>query len=325
MHAALFFTYKKIHNLLGLKTSSSSSMLRRLTISLMRLSTSSAVSPLPLTTQFGHQLHNTLQSLNANGLLHALVDASTATQQITLNSLSRFTTYQPASDRKIIDDYLHFNDKMLDTCNHITEKIDTIRNYVESLQVVSHLLQGNIEPHPTTLARAKHSLDSCHNNAMETKRPIKRFFGQKLAQSSSSDSLLGEILGGSKAVTSMVCEILGIALSFKSKQRLSLLPQSTRSSSWSCSLQQLQKQIKEHQKSGSSMMLTELHQTVKAAHNLRNQIKRKNTRRSDVEELKRRCEELEEEMKPFEGKVKEMYKHLISVRMALLGILSSQF
>ncbi|KAK2656445.1 hypothetical protein Ddye_009497 [Dipteronia dyeriana] len=313
-----------------MKTSSSSSMLRRLTISLMRLSTSSAVAPLPLTTPFGHQLHHTLQSLqtdhsqNANGLLHALVDASTATQQITLNSLSHFTTCQPASDRKIIDDYLDFNVKMLDTCNDITEKIDTIRNYVESLKVVSHLLQGNIEPHPTTLARAKHFLDSCHN-AMKTKRPFKRFFSQKLAQSSSSDTLLGEILGGSKAVTSVVCEILGTALSFKSKQRLSLLPQSTRSSYWSCSLQQLQKQIKEHQKSGSSMMLVELHQTVKAAHNLRIQIKSRNTTRSDVEELKRRCEELEEEIKPFEGKVKEMYKHLISVRMALLGILSSQF
>ncbi|KAK4840907.1 hypothetical protein QYF36_021109 [Acer negundo] len=304
-----------------MKTSSSSSMLRRLTVSLVRLSTSSAVAPIPLTTKFGHQL----QSLNANGLLHALVDASTATQQITLNSLSHFTTYQPASDRKTIDDYLDFNVKMLDRCNELTEKIDTIRNYVESLKVVSHLLQGNIEPHPTTLARAKHLLDSCRN-AMKTKRPFKRFFSQKLAQSSSSDSLLGEILGGSKAVTSMVCEILGTALSFKSKQRLmSLLPKSTRSSSWSCSLQQIQKQIKEHQKSGSSMMLIELHQTVKAAHNLRNQIKRKNTTRSDVEELKRGCEELEEEMKLFEGKVKELYKHMISVRMALLGILSSQF
>ncbi|KAK3211311.1 hypothetical protein Dsin_016017 [Dipteronia sinensis] len=313
-------------------TLSSSSMLRSLTISLMRLSTSSAVAPLPLTTPFGHQLHHTLQSLqtdsqNANGVLHALVDVSTATQQITLNSLSHFTTCQPAaSDRKIIDDYLDFNVKMLDTCNDITEKIDTIRNYVESLKVVSHLLQSNIEPHPTTLARAKHLLDSCHN-AMETnKRPFKRFFSQKLAQSSSSDSLLGEILGGSKAVTSMVCEILRTALSFKSKQRLSLLPQSTRSSSWSCSLQLLQKQIKKHQKSGSSMMLVELHQTVKEAHNLRNQIKGRNkTRSGDVEELKTRCEELEAEIKPFEGKVKEMYKHLISVRMALLGILSSQF
>ncbi|KAI9165110.1 hypothetical protein LWI28_007847 [Acer negundo] len=106
---------------------------------------------------------------------------------------------------------------------------------------------------------------------------------------------------------------------------MSLLPKSTRSSSWSCSLQQIQKQIKEHQKSGSSMMLTELHLTVKAGHNLRNQIKSKNTTRSDVEELKKRCEELEKEIKLFEGKLKEMYKHLISVRMALLGILSSQF
>ncbi|TXG60195.1 hypothetical protein EZV62_014768 [Acer yangbiense] len=283
-------------------------MLRSLTNSLMKLSASSAVAPLPATTSFGHQLTsqlNTIQSQtdsqNANGLLHALVDAATTTQQITLNSLSDFTTTtcQP-SDRKIIDDYLDFNVKMLDTCNELTEKIDTIRNYVESLKVVSRLLESG-QPHPTTLARAKHLLDSCHN-ATETKRPFKRFFSQKLDQSSSSDSKLAEILGGSKAVTSMVCEILGTALSFKSKQRLSLLPQSTRSSSWSCSLQQLQKQIKEHQKSGSSMMLTELHQTVKAAHYLRNQIKGRNTTSDDVEELKRRCEELEKEIKPFQGK-----------------------
>ncbi|KAK4841014.1 hypothetical protein QYF36_023850 [Acer negundo] len=308
-----------------MKTTSSSS------ISLIkRLSASSAVAPLPVTTAFAHQLHHTLQQIiiishyNANGLLHALVDAAITTQQITLNSLSDFTTTCPPSDRKIIDDYLDFNVKLLDTCNELKEKIDTIRNYVESLKVVSHLLESG-QPHPTTLTRAKHLLDSCHN-AMKTKRPLKRFFSQKLAQSSSSDSLLAEILDGSKVVTSMVCEILGTALLFNSKQRLmSLLPKSTRSSSWPCSLQQIQKQIKEHQKSGSSMMLTELHLTVKAGHNLSNLIKSKNTTRSDVEELKKRCEELEKEIKLFEGKLKEMYKHLISVRMALLGILSSQF
>ncbi|KAK1588971.1 hypothetical protein Q3G72_029120 [Acer saccharum] len=241
-------------------------------ISFKRLSASSAVAPLPVTTTFGHQLHHTLQHIiiishNANGLLHALVDAATTTQQITLNSVSDFTTTCQPSDRKIIDDYLDFNVKLLDTCNELTEKIDTIQNYNESLKVVSHLLESG-QPHPTILARAKHLLDSCHN-AMETKKPFKRFFSQKLDQSSSPDSKLAEILGGSKDVTSVVCEILGTALSFKSKQRLSLQPQSTRSSSWSCSLQQLQKQIREHQKSGSSMMLTELHQTVKAAHYLR--------------------------------------------------------
>ncbi|KAK1588536.1 hypothetical protein Q3G72_024413 [Acer saccharum] len=311
-----------------------SSMLRSLTNFLVKLLASSAVAPLPATTSFGHQLTsqlNTIQSQtdsqNANGLLHALVDAATTTQQITLNSLSDFTTTSQPSDRKIIDDYLDFNVKMLDTCNQLTEKIDTIRNYEESLKVVSRLLESG-QLHPTTLARAKHLLDSCHN-ATETKRPFKRFFSQKLAQSSSSDSKLAEILGGSKAVTSLVCEILGTALSFKSKRGLRPLLQQTRSVSsstyWSCSLQQLQKQIREHQKSGSSMMLTELHQMVKAAHYLRNQIKGRNTTSDDVEELKRRCEELEKEIKPFEGKVKEMYKHLISVRMALLGILSSQF
>ncbi|KAL5822178.1 hypothetical protein ACOSQ3_024060 [Xanthoceras sorbifolium] len=340
----------------------SSSILRSLSLSkLVRLSassSSSAVAPLPVTTKFDHhhQLNTTglhFQSQNSNInllLLHAL-DASITTQQITLDSLSSNVTHDQHSDREIINDYLDFNVEMLDTCNDLTEKIDTIQNYVESLKVVSHLLEAggrngaHDQPHPTTLARARHVLDSSQaileTTAASNQYSIfKRFFfSQKKPHDDQGgggggDSKLGEILSGSKAVTSMVCEILRTALSFKSNRGLLplllLLLMQTRtvsssSTSWSCSLrQQLQKQIKEHQKSGSSMKLIELHQTVKAARNLRAQIKgsRNRSNQSDVEELKRRCKELEEGIKPFERRVKELYKHLISVRMVLLGILS---
>ncbi|KAJ0040618.1 hypothetical protein Pint_27579 [Pistacia integerrima] len=295
-----------------------SSILRSLS-SLVRLSASSAVVPLPITSSFDEQVTAHLDGLQSQKvsqieqisfLLHAL-DASTTSQQLTLDSLAN--VHIQDSYREVIDKYLDHNTKMLDTCNELSEKMEIIQKYLDSLRIVSHLLEGNGEPHPTTLARAGNVLDSCLR---------KSFSFQKVNHCETFG--LGEILSGSMAVTSMVCAILGVALSFNSKRSLPSVQAQSFSSSWSYSLQELQKQVKEQRKSGSGMMLVELQHSVVAARALRDQIKRR--KQSEVEldvgTLKTNCGKLEESIEPLEERVKELYKELINVRMALLGKLS---
>ncbi|GAY38692.1 hypothetical protein CUMW_038610 [Citrus unshiu] len=293
-------------------SSSSSSILRSLSFGIpMRLSAaSSAVVPLPIRSSFDRQLTAELDALQLSSsassneshytwILQAL-KASTTAQQITLASLANHGPLQD-SDRKIIDQYLDSNISMLDACNELTERIEIVHNYVESLRVVSHLLEGSAELHPATLARIGGALDSY--------------------------SRLGEMLSGSMALTSTVCAILENALSFKSKRGLlPLMQPQSQKTSWSCSLQQLQNGVKEQGKTSSIIGLFELQQLVKVSKGLRDQMKHRKQNdhqlRVDVEEMKRSCGKMEEGIKPLEASVKELYRSLISVRMALLGILS---
>ncbi|KDO58773.1 hypothetical protein CISIN_1g045524mg [Citrus sinensis] len=293
-------------------SSSSSSILRSLSFGIpMRLSAaSSAVVPLPIRSSFDRQLTAELDALQLSSsassneshytwILQAL-KASTTAQQITLASLANHGPLQD-SDRKIIDQYLDSNIRMLDACNELTERIEIVHNYVESLRVVSHLLEGSAELHPATLARIGGALDSY--------------------------SRLGEMLSGSMALTSTVCAILENALSFKSKRGLlPLMQPQSQKTSWSCSLQQLQNGVKEQGKTSSIIGLFELQQLVKVSTSLRDQMKHRKQNdhqlRVDVEEMKRSCGKMEEGIKPLEESVKELYRSLISVRMALLGILS---
>ncbi|KAJ4715090.1 Protein BYPASS-related [Melia azedarach] len=330
----------------------SSSILRSLSLRIppMRLSGSSraAVVPLPIRTSFDQQLTAELDALQASAasyehitwLLNAL-KASSSAQEITLHSLQKLV-FQDL-DTKAIDRYLDFNIRMLDSCNELTEKMEMIQNYVDSLRVVAHLVEGNAEPHPTTLARVGDVLDSCQEmekriNEMgkcgSASSGLRKIFSQKhysnhhhTSQTEASGSRLGEILNGSMAITSTVCAILGNALSFKSKRGLPIPQQQVQSvSSWSCSLQQLQKQVKDQKKSGSAITVMELPQIAMVARSLKDQIKprkQNELRLFDMEELKSSCGKVEEGIKALEERVKALYKSLISVRMALLGILSN--
>lgn len=321
-----------------MKYSSSSSILRSLSfgIPMRSAATSSAVFPLQIRSSFDRQLTAELDVLQSSSsassdeshytwILQAL-KASTTAQQITLASLANHGTFQDL-DGKIIDQYLDSNISMLDVCNELTERIEIVHNYVESLSVVSHLLEGSAELHPATLARIGGALDSCRvlerrgNEMGKCGSGLKKILGQM------QDSRLGEMLSGSMAVTSTVCAILENALSFKSKRGLlPLMQPQSQKTSWSCSLRQLQNEVKEQGKTRSTIALFDLRQMVKFTKSLRDQMKHRKQNdhqlRVDVEEMKRSCGKMEEGIKPLEESVKELYKNLISVRMALLGILS---
>jgi hypothetical protein len=141
---------------------------------------------------------------------------------------------------------------------------------------------------------------------------------------------LGEILKGSKDVASMVFQILGLALSSKSSKHSLITSQCKPiiTSSWSCSLRELQNQVErenDHQEGEkrSPAMLSELQQTMALVGELRRKNHIGATRqREAVEELDRSCGKLEDEIRILEKRVRDLYRQLVSIRTALLGILS---
>jgi hypothetical protein len=324
-----------------------------------RLSASPAVAPLPIITPFDQHLTAELGTLlpptvsDQHWLSHAL-DASINTQKIALESLKSTNIgdalYRQESSRKSIEEYLDDGSiKLLDSCNEMLEKIQVIQEFVKSLKVVSHLLhQGKCEPSPITSARARNMLEeTCdvmeRRMSEDMKNHKSRSGWSSLKKLSSKKKLAhygspnnqdmgesGEILKGSKDVASMVCQILGLALSSKSSKHSLITSQYKPiiTSSWSCSLRELQNQVErenDHQEGEkrSPAMLSELQQTMALVGELRRKNHIGATRqREAVEELDRSCGKLEDEIRILEKRVRDLYRQLVSIRMALLGILS---
>ncbi|KAJ7975537.1 Protein BYPASS-related [Quillaja saponaria] len=279
------------------------------------LASPAAVAPLPIRSRFDQQLTAELDTLRSQGsntnklpestksaiwLIQAL-DASINTQKLALDSIINVVHYQGASDRKVADEYLEINIGMLDSCNYLVEKIELVKSYVKSVRVLTHLLghgSSVVELSAMALSRALNVLESCHGLEKQCGKIDKQF-----------------------------CRFLELALSFNSKRQLPTTRRKKQSqpmvSSWSNLLEELQNGAVK----GSSM-LSELQQTITAAEDLEDKMKCKKKQKkvivvaSGVEELKRNCGELEGGIEVIEGKLKELYKHLIDIRMALLGILS---
>ena len=274
------------------------------------------------------------------------LSASAAAQKIAIECLAKNNVIRCSGDieRSAIDEYLgEDNAQLLDACRDLSETVEVIRNYSHSLQVALHSLHGLSPPTTAALARASHVLGSSDQLTMETNmkrggggggggllsRRLSQLNNNNKKSSSAADHELSEILGGSCSIASTACQILGVALSFKSKGGFPTV-QSRPTSSWSCSLHELHKGLEEEMKKtrksgGGLVMLTELRETIMAAQQLRIQIKNHNKHNElgvIVEELKRKCEALEEIISPLDEKVDDLYRNLISLRMALLGILS---
>nr|UZQ19726.1 BPS1-like protein [Gleditsia microphylla] len=304
-----------------------------------------AVAPLPLKTRFDQQLTvelDTLQSQgthheepkfrSANGLVQ-LLDASITTQRIALESFVNIT-HSDDADRRAINECLEANVELLDACNYFVEKIEIIKKYLDSLRGVARLVDGSAKANAKALHRALDHLESCQALERESKLTGKRgscLIRKMLRQKLSHETELSEVMCGSKATALMVCRFLELGLSFDCKSRLPMMKTQSQptSSCWLRLLQEMKKQaegdLKLHKRRrGSSLMMTELQQTVSAARDMKEQIKgkRKKEPNLSVEGLKASCRELEDGLEIIEGKVRNLYKSLIDVRMALLGILS---
>lgn len=266
---------------------------------------------------------------------------------------ARADTFRGSADRKWIDDYLNNVVELLDACNIIRERIATVMKYTESVSFALHSLGGGRVLTESALIRARVALSSCESmerrwSELDRCAPSLRKLGEKLAQGvalsacgvakpcsdvTQCGSELQEALSASKSVTLLVCGLLSISLSFRSKRGLpaTQLTQSLKAESWSNSLHELQKLVKEEvdkQRKGGGPVLDELRSTVVMVRDLRGLIQRpadevsRSELRGRVESLGRSCGVLEEGIKMFEGRVNELYKHLISIRMALLGVLT---
>lgn len=159
----------------------------------------------------------------------------------------------------------------------------------------------------------------CMTNSQITSTRKQRYFGSEL----------DEILNGSSVVTTMLFDILSVALSFKSKHKLNTTQSgSTASSSaWLHPLHELQMKIKEEKEknNGDNMFFSEFQRIFRLTQSLSQKLKTQSQHDviMMVAELKRSCEEVDEGHKSFEGKIKDLYRFLISIRMSLLGTLSS--
>ncbi|GAB4855762.1 hypothetical protein Ancab_024407, partial [Ancistrocladus abbreviatus] len=313
---------------------------------LPRQYTSPVVAPLPEHSLFNQQiapkLDNLLKALECtyttSSCLVAALDASIETTQKLAQRLLVDVNVS-GSNAKFIDDYLDEDVELLDACNGLLEKMEMIRKMADSSRIITHLLERG--PNHVALTRVKELLDrrefaylgKCRSNLrrLNFSQCCKNGFGE-------SDGL-GEMLSGSKAVAFVACHFLEMALSFKSKRGLTDMKSFRATTEWSSSLLVLQKVVKEeaqkhqNEKQGSyHVMLAELGDMIMALGRLRDQVNRYDGHDHDhecklrvsVEVLKDKCNGLEKGIEQVEGRVKKLSRELISIRMALLGILSHQ-
>nr|KYP42264.1 hypothetical protein KK1_036306 [Cajanus cajan] len=276
-----------------------------------------AVAPLPATTQFSRELTAELNTLLATSGEHGMpqfLDAAITTQKIALNTLAH-VSYAADVDRGALEEYLETNTDILDACNYFVEMIEgTKKHYVDSLRNVARFVESN------ATSRALEQLESCEKRFKAVgKLGLRRtMLRQKLVH----DTEFSEIVCGSKAMTLFCCMFLEHALSFDcSKGGFPMMK--CQCHPMSCSWLRLMHELAE--RSGEKKRGCLVMQTVSAARELKEEIKNKRGKEmvgSCVERVRSCCMELECGLDFVEGKVRYLYKSLIDVRMALLGILS---
>ncbi|XP_054785621.1 uncharacterized protein LOC129292124 [Prosopis cineraria] len=293
----------------------------------------SMVAPLPEKSRFDERLTAELDTLRppqqgSAGLIRFL-DASIAAQKIALGMLVNIP-YRDDTDRGALEHYLETNVEILDSCNHLSDKIEIVKKYLDSLRVVLRFVDGSF----SSRMRAMEHLESIRGierkcKSVSKRNGLRRILRQKLGH---YESELGEIMSGSKAMALMACEFLELGLSFDSKRRIPTITESQRSrssSSWLRMLLELVNQEEGSEKTQrrrcvSHLIMEDLRETVRSVRDLEEVMKGKRERevKSAVEGLKRKCRGLEDEIEIVEERVKDLYRSLIDVRMAVLGILS---
>ncbi|XP_010910782.2 protein BPS1, chloroplastic-like [Elaeis guineensis] len=333
-----------------------SSLLRTISCKLPASFSHSPVTPWPpARTAFDRWLTSELDELRSNPFsldrfataawLSKALDLAVAVQHFTTKSIAgAHATNSSAIDRKMIDNYLDDDVELLDACNGLRERMDAIKQYVDRLSIALHWLEGEHEPSETSIKRAREALELCQLmekrcSELEKCRSNLRRLGEKLViitQSarpcedvSNPRAQLHEVLSGSRMVALLVAGMLGIALSFKPRRGIPSVQPCRSTASWMSSLHELQKEVREEfdrrRRRDGLVGLDELDAMAMAARSLGEIISRRG--RGDqlkvaVDVFKRRCEEMERRVWPLEGKLDELYRQLIGIRVALLGMLT---
>ncbi|XP_068647616.1 protein BYPASS1-LIKE-like [Aristolochia californica] len=239
-------------------------------------------------------------------------------------------------DGGVINGYLDYVIELLDACNGLRERTESTRRYVELVSSILRCLRAEQGPTHAALERARSMLGSLERawrgwTELDPWNSGFRKIGERMDRSRACRRELEEALHASKSTALFACRTLSVSLSFKSNRRV-VGTQGSQLGSCSTSLDELQNEVKaevEKRRTGGGPLLNELRPVASAAQTLRELLLRRlenddsrRELRSTVETLSRSCHELEQGIKRLEGRVNKLYRSLISVRVALLDILS---
>eukprot|EP01018_Ginkgo_biloba_P018519 Gb_00670 [translate_table: standard] len=262
-------------------------------------------------------------------------------------------------DEKLINDYLDDNVKLLDVCNVLKESFADVERYQMLIQLALHSLDNKESVNEKKLIRAKNVLHECidamkkkdeeldrqgqQKSKLENCSSMLRRMGEKLTTpvtpDGSKSSALLSAMYGAKATTIFICGVLAATLLVKPRRPLPSL-HLTNHLSWSPLMLRLQTKVKEEidkrkARGSSSALLHELdivHLEVKKLYSLLEKMlgetsfsasrEKMDEVRQSVGQLQKYAEELQKGMIPLENQIKELYRMLVSSRVALLGVLS---
>lgn len=261
----------------------------------------------------------------------------------------------PEKDEKSINDYLDDSVKLLDVCNALKESFGDVERYQMLVQLALHCFDNKDSINEKNLIRAKDHLHDCieaikkkdeeldkqgqQRSKLENCSSMLRRMGEKLTSPVSLDgSKAGPLLTamyGAKAATIFICGVVAAALLVKPRRPLPSLHLTSSYPSWASSILRLQSKVKEEidkKKAGasSSALLHELdcvHSEVKKLYIVLDKMTSSASKREKMDEvrqsvgqLQRYAEALQKGMTPLENQIKELYRMLVSSRVALLGV-----
>ncbi|KAL5204638.1 hypothetical protein ABZP36_009509 [Zizania latifolia] len=314
-----------------------------------RLAPSPAVAPWPpVRSAYDRWLAAELDELRADPLgptcasaawlARALGLASTAQRRLVAAALA------PAAPgagigRKSVDECVEDTAELLDACAGLRDRLELIKGYVSSMRIALHWLEGRGDGATAARRRTAAAFAECE--------AVERRCGAELAKCGSNIRKLGEralvhakeqhpgggsahrheALAGARAAALLAIGALGVALAFRPRRSVSVgvAPAGGKSGGavWECALHETQKHVKEEyelrRKEGVPCM-AELDAAAAATRAVQSAVASgQECAQSAVAAARRRCDELEEKVFVLDGKVGELHRELIGVRMVLLG------
>ncbi|KAL0909914.1 hypothetical protein M5K25_020824 [Dendrobium thyrsiflorum] len=273
-----------------------------------------------------------------------ILDTSMVAQKmglkLTMEAIS--STSSSNLDWKFMNCYLDSTVLLLDECNNIQLRLESIRSFLDLITIGLHYLEGEHEPSRVVLQRAIAALESIHfqdhkrhydkmEKSMHRMRKFgKKLSGHKLTYRDSCDSTspnLYKILSGSWSMAVFAIEMLQFAIYFRSLTSPYINP--SRVEPWTVLRKELSNKKGFPRKTNETASMEELANVDLAVQTMLKLISARKTsgtsslqRMAVAGELKKRKEELEKILLLFEEKIGELYKLIVALRINMLELLS---
>ncbi|KAJ7513709.1 hypothetical protein O6H91_23G011700 [Diphasiastrum complanatum] len=258
-------------------------------------------------------------------------------------------------DSKWVDEYLDDSAKLLDVCNFLKEGLADVDQYHVQVELALHAFEAKDGLSEIKCNRAKHALIDCmevnerkdqellqrqQKSKLETCSSMLRRMGEKLTPVA-HDTQWNAFLSGlyaAKLTTIFICSLLAAALTFKPRRQFPLL-HIPGQFPWSSSLLILQHKAKDEIDSGRTRQsvahLQELDRVDAAIRKLHDFVENAmvgkllplgreedDKLRNLVDNLNRSSKELEKGLGLLKPQVNEVFRMLVTSRVALLDLLS---